>query len=75
MERGECYQNLLLECKSGIQHLMEEHPKNLVLASATLPDKEKSEEIFGIPFSNRLKFYLENPHMLYLTVLSEVDLY
>ena len=56
-------------------YLLEEHPRNLVLASGTLPNKKKSEEIFGISFNKCLKFYLENPYMLYLTLLGEVNLY
>jgi len=64
-----------LSARVAFRHLLEEHPRNVVLASATLPDKEESEDIFGIAFSKGLKFYLENPHMLYLTVLSEVDKY
>ena len=50
-----------LSARVAFKYLMEEHPRNLVLASATLPDKKKSEEIFGIPFSNALKFDLKNP--------------
>ena len=51
---------------------MKERPRNVVLAPATLPCKEESEEIYGITFSKCLKYNLENPHMLYLTVLSNV---
>ena len=43
-----------------------------MFASATLPGKEKSEQIYGIKFNEDLKFDLENSHMLYLTVMKEV---
>lgn len=59
----------------AFRYLLDENPRNIVMASATLPDKEKSEEIFGMPFNKCLKFYLKDPRKLYLAILSEVDKY
>ena len=61
-----------LTSKVAFDGLKEEKPRNLVLASATLPELQDCKEAFGDTFSKYLNYHLENPEMLYLTVLDKV---
>ena len=47
----------------------------MIFTSATLQEKEKSEETLGIKFDVNEEFFLEYPDRLFLSVISDVKKY
>ena len=62
-----------LSARIAFRKIMEENPRSVILASATLPEKKDCEIIFGIQFCQSYRFYLQNPERLYLAVQSNVE--
>ena len=62
-----------LSARIAFRKIMEENPRSVILASATLPEKKDCESIFGIQFCQSYRFYLENPERLYLAVQANVE--